>query len=161
MQSRKLGAGVAVAALAVAVALFVVLREDEGDPNDAPAATTTATTTTDETSGDGGDRGGGADPEPDREEPEAPEEPALPTVTVRDGEPVGGVAELDFQRAEQVRFVVRSNTDDEVHVHGYDVYADIVAGERNVVSFPAAFEGVFEVELHGAGVEIARLAVTP
>jgi hypothetical protein len=137
MQSRKLGAGIALAALGAAVALFVVLRDDDPEPAVPPAP---------------------------QEAPAPPgvAAPGVPEVVVRDGEPVDGVAELEFRRGEQVRFAVRSDVDDELHVHGYDISREIEAGERTLVEFRAELDGVFEAELHDAGhVEVARITIRP
>lgn len=86
---------------------------------------------------------------------------AVETIVVRDGKPVGGVRQLEFDAGERVRFQVRSNTADEVHVHGYDVTERLPAGQAAPVSFRAEIEGIFEVELHGSGMQIAELRVNP
>lgn len=88
-------------------------------------------------------------------------EPAVPTIAVKGGKPVGGVAELEYDAGERVRFRVRSDAADEVHVHGYDVEEEIPAGGSVLVSFPADIEGIFEVELHGSEEQIAELRVNP
>lgn len=156
MQSRPMALGIALVGAIAAVALFVVLREENGDPEPAPQATEQQTTTVQQTTT--------AEPadedEPDAE-PEEPQRPSLPTVAVRNGEPVGGILELDVSRGERVRFIIRSDVDEEIHVHGFDVYADVEAGGRTRIDFPAEFEGIFEVEMHGSGVEIARITVRP
>lgn len=87
--------------------------------------------------------------------------PATPTIAIRDGKPVGGVQELEYDAGEQVRFRVRSDAADEVHVHGYDVEEEIPAGGSVLVSFPADIEGIFEVELHESEEQIAELRVNP
>lgn len=86
---------------------------------------------------------------------------AVETIVVREGEPVGGLRQLEFDAGEQVRFTVRSDVADEVHVHGYDVTERLPAGQAAPVSFPAEIEGIFEVELHGSGMQIAELRVNP
>lgn len=83
------------------------------------------------------------------------------TIVVRGGEPVGGVEELEYDAGEQVRFRVRSDVADEVHVHGYDVEEEIPAGGTASLSFPADIEGIFEVELHESEAQIAELRVNP
>lgn len=83
------------------------------------------------------------------------------TIVVRDGEPVGGVAELEYSAGDQIRFRVRSNVADEVHVHGYDVSEEVPAGGSATLSFPADLEGIYEVELHGSEQQIAELRVNP
>lgn len=88
-------------------------------------------------------------------------QPAIETIVVRDGEPVGGIAELEYDAGEQIRFRVTSNEADEVHVHGYDVEEEIPAGGTATLSFPADIEGIFEVELHHGEQQIAELRVNP
>jgi plastocyanin len=85
----------------------------------------------------------------------------VPTVVVRDGEPVGGIAELEYDAGDEVRFEVESDVADEVHVHGYDLMQDMPAGGSVSFDFPAEIEGIFEVELEGRGEQIAELRVNP
>ncbi len=87
--------------------------------------------------------------------------PAVPTIVVRNGEPVGGVEELEYDAGDQIRFRVSSKQADEVHVHGYDVEEEIPAGGSATLSFPADIEGIFEVELHESEVQIAELRINP
>jgi hypothetical protein len=83
------------------------------------------------------------------------------TIVIRNGEPVGGVRELEYSVGEQVRFTVRSDVADEVHIHGYDLTKDVPAGGSVSFSFPAEIEGIFEVELEGRKEQIAELRVNP
>jgi len=88
-------------------------------------------------------------------------ENAVPTITVKNGEPVGGVQELEYSAGDQVRFKVDSDVADEIHVHGYDLMKDVPAGGSVSFSFPAEIEGIFEVELEGRKEQIAELRVNP
>jgi hypothetical protein len=83
------------------------------------------------------------------------------TIVVRNGEPVGGVRELEYSAGDAVEFSVRSDVADEIHVHGYDLMEDVPAGGSVSFSFPAEIEGIFEVELEQRGTEIAELRVNP
>ena len=56
---------------------------------------------------------------------------------------------------------MRSDVSDEVHVHGYDLMKDVEAGQTVTFSFPADITGIFEIELEGAGKQIAELRVDP
>lgn len=85
----------------------------------------------------------------------------VPTIVIRGGEPVGGVAELEYSAGEEVRFEVTSDIADEVHVHGYDLMEDVSAGGTVSFDFPAEIEGIFEVELEGRKEQIAELRVNP
>ena len=87
--------------------------------------------------------------------------PAAQTIVVRNAEPVGGVQRLEYSAGEQIRFTVRSDTADEIHVHGYDLMKDVPAGGSVSFSFPAEIEGIFEVELEEHKEQIAELRVNP
>lgn len=93
-------------------------------------------------------------------EPEQPV-PQVKRIQVRDGEPVGGVARLEYERGERIRFAVFSDTADEVHVHGFDLAKDVAANGSVRFDFEADIEGVYEVELEGAHVQIAELRIEP
>jgi hypothetical protein len=88
-------------------------------------------------------------------EPTATPKPAPPLVTP------GKFAQLRFTEGETIRFRVRADTTDHVHVHGYDLMKDVEPGRTVTFSFPASITGIFEVELEDAGEEIARLRVDP
>jgi hypothetical protein len=155
------GAALAIAAVAVAAILFVILRDDDGDSDTSgqPAATAPAETDANEPAGGsgGGGNGGG-----DRNEKPKPEpKPKVPTIVVREGQPVGGVQELTFTQGDDMRFTVESDTAAEVHFHGYDVSEEVAAGEKASFDVPAEIEGVFEVELEETAVQIAEITVNP
>jgi hypothetical protein len=85
----------------------------------------------------------------------------VPTIVVRDGEPVGGVQELEYSAGEQIRFRVSSDAAEEIHVHGYDIAKEVPAGGTVELDFPAELEGIYEAELEGLGVQIAELRINP
>ena len=87
-----------------------------------------------------------------------------PTPTPRPNPPLlqaGEVARLRFTEGETVRFRARSDAAEEIHVHGYDRYVQLPAGETVTESFEADITGIFEIELHGSGEVIAQLRVDP
>ena len=132
----------AVAALAVA---FVLLRPDD---DDGAAAATTALTTK-ETATD-----------------TAPTtattpEPVRLVVTVREGRPVDGIARAEASEGEPIILVVRSDVADHVHVHGYDLMADVGPGQPARMQFRATLTGRFEIELEERAEQIAQLTVVP
>lgn len=149
----------ALAAVALVVGFVIAQRSGDDDSDD---ATATATQTVAETAGaetgaaDAAEPGAADDAGP----PEEPE-PKPPLVRVEGQQPVGGVQELVFHQGDVVDFRVRSDVDEELHVHGYDVTKALPAGKAVRVRFPADIEGRFEVELHGAHVQVARLEVQP
>jgi hypothetical protein len=83
------------------------------------------------------------------------------TIVVKHGKPVGGIAQLTYDKGEQVRFKVDSDVSDEVHMHGYDIMKDVKAGGSVSFDFPATIEGVFEAELEGRKEQILELTVNP
>ena len=137
MDSKIGRVALGIVAVAAAVLLLVLLSssDDSGDSSDA-----------------GGRSGAPAS---------KPAKPPVPTIVVRDGKSVGGVEELEFDSGETVRLTVRSDTPDELHVHGYDVEMELPAGRTVSVQFPATIEGIFEAELHESGEQIAELRVNP
>ena len=60
-----------------------------------------------------------------------------------------------------MRFRVRHDEAEEVHVHGYDIKKDLVANETANVSFDASIPGIFEIELEQSGTPLGRLKVEP
>lgn len=83
------------------------------------------------------------------------------TIVIEHGKPVGGIADLTYNKGEDVRFKVDSDVSDEVHVHGYDIMKDVEAGGSVKFDFPATIEGVFEAELEGHQEQILELTVNP
>jgi hypothetical protein len=148
MQSTGARAAIGAATIALIVVLFIVLSggDDAGEPATTAATTNTTTATT------GGQQTRTA-PKPSRPKPK--------TVRVRGGKPVGGVQRLEYEQGERVRFVVRSDVADEVHVHGYDISRDVEAGGSVRFGFPARLEGVFEIEIEQRKERIAELRVNP
>jgi hypothetical protein len=134
------------AAVIVAVVLLIVLQEDDDGGSGADSGAPSA---------------GQVDSRSDGKMSREPDEPAITTILVRNGKPVGGVQELSYDAGERVRFGVRSDAADELHVHGYDVEEELPAGRPVRVEFPATIEGVFEAELHGSGEQIAELRIEP
>jgi FtsP/CotA-like multicopper oxidase with cupredoxin domain len=142
-----------------AIVLFLVLRPS--DDEDAATTDTVAAST-----GTQGETTTAAETETTSDTTPAATttvaEPA-PTiaVTVRDGEPVGGLARATVKQGDPVTIVVDADTADEVHVHGYDLKANVAPGTPARVAFSATLAGGFEIELEEAGLHIAELAVQP
>lgn len=73
----------------------------------------------------------------------------------------GKVERISVTKGERVRFRVRSKAADELHVHGYDIKRQLAASRTVPISFEAGIDGIFEIELEGAGEQIASLRVDP
>jgi hypothetical protein len=85
----------------------------------------------------------------------------LTTIVIKNGKPAGGIAQLTYNKGEEVRFKVDSDVSDEVHMHGYDIMKDVKAGGSVSFDFPATIEGVFEAELESRKEQILELTVNP
>jgi hypothetical protein len=82
-------------------------------------------------------------------------------VTVVGGVPEGGVVRESTDKGDRVVVLVTSDVADEVHVHGYDVTADVAPGEDATLELVADIEGIFEIELEERALLIAKLEVRP
>jgi hypothetical protein len=136
------------AALGLLVSLYFALRP--GDDNEA-ASTTTAVTTTAPTSTEA----------PPATTTEAAPAPVQVDVVVVGGEPQGGIVRQSVDLDSAVVLTVTSDVADEVHVHGYDLMADVAPGAPATIRFTADAPGRFEIELEDTGVQIAELEVRP
>jgi plastocyanin len=67
--------------------------------------------------------------------------------------------QVEVASGDPVRLVVTSDVDDEVHVHGVDLTAPLVAGEPTSLEFTVPEPGVFEVETHDGGLLLVQLLV--
>jgi hypothetical protein len=144
MQSNAARLGIGVAAIAVVVILFVVLKGGDDDSS-------TATPTTTSASGQSGSSPGSADSG----------QSEIPTIVVKNAQPVGGIQDLTFTEGDDIRFRVDSDVSDEIHLHGYDVGEDVEAGGSVEFDVPATITGVFEVELESRATQIAEITVNP
>ena len=150
MSNRQRLTFAAIAAVIAVVALVVLSGgpEDEGRLSSA-TATPTATATAEATPEATATSEPTPDPTPDVQE-----------IVVKSGKVVGGKAIIDVKTGEKARFAVVSDAADRIHVHGYDVFEEVEAGGRASFTFKADIPGVFEVELEGSHVQVARLRVT-
>ena len=69
--------------------------------------------------------------------------------------------QLSVQRDRQVVLVVESELTDHVHLHGYDLMADVAPGAPATIRFKATAPGRFEIELEDRGLQIGELEVRP
>jgi heme/copper-type cytochrome/quinol oxidase subunit 2 len=136
-------AGIAV--VAVAVVLLIVLKDDGKSDSEKSDNASNTPAQSDQTATGGNGQA----------------TPATPTIVIKNGKPVGGIAELTYNAGDQIRFKVDSDVSEEIHVHGYDLMKDVEAGGSVTFDFPASIEGVFEAELEGRGEQIAELTVNP
>jgi hypothetical protein len=135
----------AIAVVIGLVAIFLLADTSEDDPP--PSQTAATATPTPEATG----------------EEEATATPT-PTPTPKPLPPLltaGRVRELKFTEGDTIRFRVRSDAPEEIHVHCYDITRDVPSGRTVTVSFKADITGICEVEFHNSGEPIAELRVEP
>lgn len=87
--------------------------------------------------------------------------PEYVTVVVRNGKPKDGVKRIEADNGERVRILVKSDVQDSVHLHGYDIEKPVQAGGSAKFNFVADADGIYEIELEQRGVPIAELQVNP
>lgn len=144
MQS-KIRYALALAGIAVLIVAALVLSSGSGESE----------STSGGTGASGASAKSGADGASDAAGGEATR--PKPAPLLRSGE----VVKISVRRGEMVRFRARSETADELHIHGYDRLVELPAGETVRYQFKASLEGVFEIELHGSGEQLAELRVDP
>jgi hypothetical protein len=133
MQSTGVRLGLGAIAIAAVVVLFVVLSGGDDDSSPTSSAATTSGQSTS----------------------------SIPTIQIKDGEPVGGIQDLSFDEGEDIKFRVDSDAAWEIHFHGYDIPMDVEAGGSVTFDVPATIEGVFEVEIEQTATQIAEITVNP
>jgi hypothetical protein len=135
--------GIAAAIAIVAVVLLAGGGDDPSDSGQQAAATATPSAT---------------------REPQEASPQETPTPTPKPKPPLlqtGKVTKLEATEGDTVRFQVRSDTPDEIHVHAYDIEREVPAGKTISVSFEATITGIVEIEFHGSGEQIGELTVEP
>jgi hypothetical protein len=147
-------------ALALAAAGFALAVTACGGDDDSasPATTATTTSTTTETT----------TTEPTTTEPTTTAPTATTpkpsattfTIVVSQGRPQGGIKTFTAKQGEQVALVVRSDTGESVHLHGYDLEQPLRNGRTRIV-FRAKIPGRFEIELHESDILLGNLQVEP
>jgi heme/copper-type cytochrome/quinol oxidase subunit 2 len=136
--------GIAVLIAIVAIIVLADSSEDDSTPPINADATVTAT------------------PSPDQAEA-SPQDTPTPTATPEPPPLLTGakVTKLEFTEGDTVRFRVRSDVPEEVHIHGYDIAKDLEPNKTTTVSFKATITGIFEIEFEHAKQQIAELRVNP
>lgn len=140
------------AVVVVFVIGFVVLRpSDDDQPSVATVAPTTSTASP-----------AAQTPTTTVQAAPAPKpKPKVPTINVKALKPVGGVRELEVDKGDLLRFRVRSDRAENVHLHGYDIEKPVAPGKPVSFSVRAKLTGIFELELEASAVPIAEVTVNP
>jgi hypothetical protein len=83
------------------------------------------------------------------------------TVRVVGGQPQGGIERPTIEQGDKVVLVVRTDSGEAVHLHGYNIEKEVVPGKPVRVPFTASIAGRFEVELHPTDTLLAVIEVKP
>ena len=143
------------AGLGLIVSLYFALSpggDDEATPATTGAQATTAATATE----------AGVTTTAAQATTTMPSEPAVVRITVSvPGDKAPTVRRVTVQQGSRVVFMVTSELADEVHLHGYDLSADVAPGEPATIRFKATAPGLFEAELESRSLPIAEIEVRP
>jgi ABC-type glycerol-3-phosphate transport system substrate-binding protein len=82
-------------------------------------------------------------------------------VNVVKGVPKGGIQRPTVDKGDKVVLVVRTDSGEAVHLHGYNIEKDVVPGHAVRMPFTANIAGRFEVELHPTDALLAVIEVKP
>jgi Cupredoxin-like domain len=80
-------------------------------------------------------------------------------VSLKDGKVTPAADRVDVDLGSHVKIVVTSDSDDEVHLHGYDIEREVAPGSPARLSFLADQPGLFEFESHKSGKLLFQLQV--
>ena len=82
-------------------------------------------------------------------------------VNVVKGVPKGGIQRPTVHKGDKVVLVVRTDSGEAVHLHGYNIEKDVLPGQAVRMPFTANIAGRFEVELHPTDALLAVIEVKP
>lgn len=83
------------------------------------------------------------------------------TIEIQTGKPVEGAKTFQVKQGDTVTFNVSSDTEGELHLHGYDLTKEMAPGKTVSVSLTANATGRFPFEIEDTAVEIGFLEVLP
>lgn len=81
-------------------------------------------------------------------------------VALTNGKSVPNGQRVNVKLGQSVTLYVRSDHDDQVHIHGYDHEFDVKSGKPTVWKFHAEIAGRFEIESHSPANLIVTLIVS-
>lgn len=139
----------AVAAVAVVLGLALAGCGDNGDP-EAGGPTSTGPPASPTTPA-----GTPSEPAPSPTEAEV----ELFEFEIADGAATPALERATVEQGSRVRIVVTSDQPDELHLHGYDLAAQVTPDEPGEIEFVADQAGLFELETHDTGLVLLQLQV--
>ena len=97
----------------------------------------------------------------DRPDREASGRHEVLEIEIKEGRVASGAAVLRVHEGDEITIKIVSDRRDEVHLHGYDLHAQLEPGDTAVVAFTASRTGRFGLEAHSSHLELATLEVYP
>lgn len=82
-------------------------------------------------------------------------------LVVQGGQLISGPRLVKLVRDEVVEMTVVSDRADELHVHGYNLYATLTPGKPATLRFTARRTGRFGFELHKSGADLGVFEIYP
>jgi hypothetical protein len=82
-------------------------------------------------------------------------------IDIKNGRVVSGSALLQVHEGDEITLKIVSDQSDEVHLHGYDLHAQLVPGQTTTLAFTATRTGRFGLEMHRSHAELGTLEVYP
>lgn len=141
--SRAQRLGFLLIAALIAVAAVIVLASSGGDDEQEAAATPTAT------------------PEATPGATQTPTSTPTPTPKPIPVLRANSDRTITVEKGDTVRFRVRHSEPEEVHIHGYDLKANVGPDNPATMRFKADITGIFEIELEHSATPLGRLRVNP
>ena len=68
---------------------------------------------------------------------------------------------LNYELGEIVEINFISDTEVEIHIHGYDIHFMVYPNQDNILKIELTIAGELEIEEHDSGYEFARMIVSP
>lgn len=97
----------------------------------------------------------------DAETPASASTPKVFSLVVEKRRLVSGPYALEVRQGDQVTINITVDEPEELHLHGYDLHADLEKGKQGSLSFTASASGRFPYELENSKTEIGALEVQP
>lgn len=88
-----------------------------------------------------------------------PSGPVKVRITYRDGKLSGDTGTVPIEKGADVQLMVRADVEDEVHLHGYDLAAEVAPDHTARINFKAEDAGKFIVELESLELHIVTLRI--
>jgi hypothetical protein len=138
----------------LAIALIAVLALPACGGSDETGADTNAAATTAQDS-----EGETTDATTEETTTEEQQGPTRIRIQYAGGEARGDTGTVRIERGAEVELIVRADIEDEVHLHGYDLVAEVAPGHPARISFEADDAGRFIAELEHLHLHIVTLRV--